>query len=150
MEDLVLDSGVYRIGRFRNAVTQLQVARRLTPVLVKMVPLVEAVEKMFPAGLDGPAASTSFDLKALVLDLEPFAQALSDLPDDKFEYIVNACLDVTHRQSGAGGGFAPVRQNGVDMFNDMTPADVVRIIFAAIQENLANFTSGLTSGSSRQ
>lgn len=138
MADLDLPSGRYRVGKFPNAITQLQVARRLAPVFVKMAPMIEAIDQMLSSDPDRADVS----LGELMRDFGPFAEALSAMDDDKFEYVLNACLDATHRESGAGGGYAPVRRNGVTQFNDIPAPDLLQIAFAAIQENLSSFTTG--------
>lgn len=141
-EDLVLSSGTYRVGRFKNAIEQLQVARKLSPVLVKMGSLVELFERVLSD--DAPAF---IDLKEMMADVAPFAEALADLPDDRFEYIVKACFGVCQRQTGAGGGFSPVMAGGQQMFADITMTDTMQLVFAVIKENLSDFSAGLPSTS---
>lgn len=141
-EDLTLSSGVYRVGRFKNAIEQLNLARKLSPILVKMGSLVELFEKVLSD--DAPA---SIDLKQAMTDLAPFAEALADLPDDRFSYIVNVCLGVCHRQSGQGGSFAPVVVGGQQMFQDITAMETMQLVYAVIQENLSDFFQGPISTS---
>jgi hypothetical protein len=137
MDDLKLNSGTYHIGRFPNAITQLQVARRLGPIFVKMGSLVEAFEKLFPEGLEATPSMSNFDLKDILADVEPFAEALAGLPDDRFEYVINTCLATVSRETG--GRFAPVMLGKQQMFEDIAPSEVMQLVFAVIQENLSNF-----------
>lgn len=141
MSELNLTSGEYLVGKFPNAIVELHVARKLSPAFVKMGSLAEAVERLFPAGLEGAPVQGNVDLKSLLSDVAPFAEALAAMPDEHVEYVVRACLRAT--QFKTGGRWAPVIGAGDVQMQPIPFTDTMQIVFEAIRENLGNFTTAL-------
>lgn len=73
----------------------------------------------------------------------PIASVLASLPDADFEYIVNACLDVTELEQ-PDGGFAPVRVKGVVMF-PFDLSTLIGIVWNVLKGNLSGFFGDLGS-----
>jgi hypothetical protein len=116
---------------------QIHVARRLTPILSEIAPLVKTVSK----------DSKGEDYLEMAAK---GAAALSKLSDDEFNYILFELLSSVSRKQ-AGGGWAPVVSSGgkAIMFQDIdNVVSILRLMWEAVMCNFKNFTSALypTSG----
>ena len=102
------------------AIKQFHVVRRLTPLVDAAKDMLDdkAVKRLMEGG-------KTEDVQLSDFQFGPIASVLASLPDADFEYIVNACLDVTELEQ-PDGGFAPVRVKGVVMF----PFDLSTLIGA--------------------
>ena len=117
---------------FMPAIKQFHVVRRLTP-------LVDAAKDM----LDDKAVKRPMEVQLSDFHLGPIASVLASLPDADFEYIVNACLDVTELKQ-PDGGFAPVRVKGVVMF-PFDLSTLIGIVWNVLKGNLSGFFGDLGS-----
>ena len=72
------------------AIKQFHVVRRLTPLVDAAKDMLDdkAVKKLMEGG-------KTEDVQLSDFQFGPIASVLASLPDADFEYIVNACLDVT-------------------------------------------------------
>ena len=83
------------------------------------------------------------DVQLSDFHLGPIASVLASLPDADFEYVVNACLDVTELKQ-PDGGFAPVRVKGVVMF-PFDLSTLIGIVWNVLKGNLSGFFGDLGS-----
>lgn len=121
----------YRVGRL-DARKQFHVARRLTPVMGALV-----------AALKGGEGELSGEnvLSALV----PMSEAVATMADADADYVITTCLGACERESVVhGAGWSPVSApNGRLMFDDIALPQMLQLVAAVIQENLAPFFPGL-------
>lgn len=129
--DLQINGINYRTGRM-SAMVQFHVARRLAPILFS---LGQAAAKMGEAGPTEAAMEG-----ALFTGFTAVAEGLSKMSDADSEYVMNACLDITARESG--GGWAPLRVRAGLMFQDIDLQAMMKIAMSCIQENLGSFFPG--------
>ena len=83
------------------------------------------------------------DVQLSDFHLGPIASVLASLSDADFEYVVNACLDVTELKQ-PDGGFAPVRVKGVVMF-PFDLSTLIGIVWNVLKGNLSGFFGDLGS-----
>lgn len=131
MADFEIDGHSYRSGQM-PAKTQFHVLRRLAPVLSSLKDL---------SGLTGGNAET------MAASLGPITEAIAKLSDADTEYVLDACLEVTERQQGAG--WAKVQTKGArrPMFDDINFAVMLKIAMAVMQDNFSSFFPASLSGS---
>ena len=131
IKDKTFDTGVM------SAKKQFHVLRRLLPLIDGVKDMLDGDEmrKLFREGADHVRLSE--------IELAPLAEKLASLPDADFDYIMDACLDVTEMRQD-GGGFAPVRKNGAVMFPlDLTVT--MAIVWHVLRENYTSFFADLRS-----
>ena len=86
-----------------DARRQFHVARRLSSVLS---PSADAIGKLAPDA----------DSKAgFIAAIDGFFEALSSLPDDQLDYVIDACLDTVSRKDGTQ--WSPIRRGGAMMYD---------------------------------
>ena len=86
-----------------DARRKFHVARRLSSVLS---PSADAIGKLAPDA----------DSKAgFIAAIDGFFEALSTLPDDQLDYVIDACLDTVSRKDGTQ--WSPIRRGGAMMYD---------------------------------
>ncbi len=129
------NGNTYKAGTI-PAMQQFHVARRLAPALEKLL-------KIDGQKLDAAKLASGVFEGDLSPVLGPVLEAVSCLPDEDVEYVINTCLNAVDMQQ-SGGAWAPVRHAGVLMFPLDMPAMLV-LTYHAIRANMAGFTQGLPS-----
>lgn len=125
----------YRSGRLTPFV-QAAVVRRLLPCLVGLGTAVKEMK------LKVGDIEQMDDLATIVNAFGPIASAISKMSDDDFNFVLNACMDVTTRLDGekwariraVGGGF---------MYEDIDLSVMMQITYKTLAENLGNFLPGM-------
>ncbi|MCX5495368.1 hypothetical protein OSH11_11670 [Kaistia dalseonensis] len=132
-------AGVQYNSRKMDAFQQFHVARKLAPAVA---PFMKAIGPMLVAS---QAAETQ--PAALVESLLPLMQAISDMPADDCDFIVQSCLSVVSRKQAGGGGWAPVwnKDAKVFMFDDIDMTAMLAIAAQVIRENVGSFSRALPS-----
>ena len=125
----------YRADRL-DAFKQLHLTRKLAPMVPKLVPILDRLQKAFKAG-----KGVADDLSEFAEAAGPFADAFAALPDENVDYIVKTCLSVVRRQQGAT--WSPIMLGDALMFSDLDIGQMIPIVFRVIRENLGNFMQGL-------
>jgi hypothetical protein len=124
----------YRAAKL-DTFKQLHVSRKVGPVLPKLLPVFVQFTK---SAKDGAPAD---DLTAVAAAVEPLTQALADMPDVDFEYVVNTCLAVVQRNQM--NNWAPVYSAGGGlMFDDIDLGATVQLVAKVIWYSLGPFLSG--------
>ena len=96
-------NGVQYRAQTMDARRQFHVARRLSAVLS---PSADAIGKLAPDA----------DSKAgFIAAIDGFFEALSTLPDDQLDYVIDACLDTVSRKDGTQ--WSPIRRGGAMMYD---------------------------------
>jgi hypothetical protein len=96
-------NGVSYRAATMDARRQFHVARRLSSVLS---PSADAIGKLAPDA----------DSKAgFIAAIDGFFEALSTLPDDQLDYVIDACLDTVSRKDG--NAWSPIRRGGAMMYD---------------------------------
>ncbi|WP_413207761.1 phage tail assembly chaperone [Rhodospirillum sp. A1_3_36] len=114
-----------------DARKQFHIARRLASLLAKVDGL--------PVGSFRSAGSAT-EAEALKI-AGAIGEALSSLPDEQVDYILDACLDTVDVKQ-TGGGWAPLRARGVLMYPIDLPTLLI-VVGRVLLGNLAGFTDAL-------
>ena len=102
MTEFEINGVTYRAATM-DARRQFHVARRLSSVLS---PSADALGKLAPDA----------DSKAgFIAAIDGFFEALSSLPDDQLDYVIDACLDTVSRKDGTQ--WSPIRRGGAMMYD---------------------------------
>lgn len=133
--EFTFKKGTYKAGVL-PAMRQLHVGRRLAPVLEQLLLIDRSAYKSAMAG-DSPVEGNWQQI------IGPLVHAVSCLPDEDVEYIINTCLEVVEMKQ-PGGSWAPIHKNGVIMFPLDLPG-MLLMTYHVIMENMAGFTEGLSS-----
>ncbi len=116
----------YRIGKL-DAFKQFHIARRLAPVLTSWAEVTKTQK--------APEPGSEMDA------LKPIIDAVSKLSDADTDFVIHTCLAVVMRRDGER--WANVRSsNGMLMYQDITMADMLILVYSVVEENLASFFGG--------
>jgi len=123
------------------AKTQANISRRLTPLILPLVPAFNAIVKT-----KATAGGTLDFLEPLAEMLVPFAEALADMKDERFDYIWDASLSALQRR--VGDNWMPVVSRGnVIMFEDLKDlGKILPLIIKVLMDSLGPFIQGLLTG----
>lgn len=119
--------GVQYRAAAMDARRQFHVARRLSSVLS---PSADA--------LNGVKASDS--KAAFVAAVNSFVDAVSKLPDDQLDYVIDACLDTVSRKDGTQ--WSPIRRGGAMMY-DLDLYTQGAIVYHVVRGALDGFFASL-------
>ena len=121
-------NGVQYRASTMDARRQFHVARRLSSVLS---PSADAIGKLTPDA----------DSKAgFIAAIDGFFEALSTLPDDQLDYVIDACLDTVSRKDG--GAWSPIRRGGALMY-DLDLYTQGAIVYHVVKGALDGFFASL-------
>ena len=137
--EITINDNHYRIGRM-NAITQFNVLRRLTPCLTCLTSLASNDIKL-EFDENNNATNINGDLNAV---LAPLGSAIAALGDEDVAYIFNACLEIAERKQ-TGGTWAPVRKNGVTMFDGLSLPTLLQLTYHVLRQDMADFFKELPS-----
>jgi hypothetical protein len=128
----------YRAGKL-DARTQFHVVRRLAPVLGSFRDILAVVR---PA--EGQERVDPIEA------IEPLADAVSKMPDDHVDYVLDACLSVCQREQPGGAGWSPVWnvQAKRPQFEDIDMLAMLQIVANVLAGALSGFFPGLLFASS--
>ena len=129
--DFSIDGIEYKAVKV-DAVKQFHLARRLSPFLEAIIPLVSKVK----AGAVNADDST-FD--ALLEGYAPFAKMMADMPDDQADYILFGLLACVKKKQANGLGYAAVTNGNALMYQDINCVHMIKMAYHALMENLADF-----------
>ena len=96
-------NGVQYRAAAMDARRQFHVARRLSAVLS---PAADAI---------GKSKDDKSVKGGIIAALDGFFDALSSLPDDQLDYVIDACLDTVSRKDGTQ--WSPIRRGGAMMYD---------------------------------
>lgn len=153
MREMEIGGRNYRIGDL-DARKQFHVARKLGPIVSALVEVMGRAARMAPP--EPPPAAAGEDAASLprrwlsassdpIGALQPLIEALSTLPDESVDFILDTTLSAVSRQQPSG--WAPVMSGGVLMFADLGLAEMVQLAFAVIEDPLSRFFHALPSAS---
>lgn len=95
-------NGVQYRASTMDARRQFHVARRISSILTPSNDAIKGVK-----GNDNKAA--------FIAAIDGFFEALSSLPDDQLDYVIDACLDTVSRKDGTQ--WSPIRRGGAMMYD---------------------------------
>lgn len=95
-------NGVKYRAETMDARRQFHVARRLSAVLAPSADAINGVKDSDSKG-------------AFVAAVNSFVDAVSKLPDDQLDYVIDACLDTVSRKDGTQ--WSPIRRGGAMMYD---------------------------------
>lgn len=132
--EIEVGGNAYRLNKMPVRV-QFQVARRLAPVVMHMRGVLAAVS----TGTDAVATASAAVSADFLGALEPLVDAISGLPDDTVDYVLDACLAAVQR--GQGQAWTPVWnvRGKVMQFDDIDLPAMMKLAAAVLQENLGSF-----------
>jgi hypothetical protein len=125
-----INGKTYQLGRL-TAISQLHVARRLAPALMK---LQVAADDSTPLVEEGGG----MNMTAIGKVLAPMAEALAIMTDQDVEYVVNTCLKVVQVKQEQGWAWV-MNSGGVLMFHDLQLPDLLQLTAQVIGANLGGF-----------
>lgn len=138
---------------------QLQVSRRVLPILAGLIPAmatqfkqtVEMRQRAEASGEETPPLKDilSMDMSSLVPGLQSAAQAIADLPDEQFRYLQNECLMQVQRSRGGDTGWTPIwnKAAGQLQFQDLEGHEILLIVTEVLKHEVGPFYLGLVSAS---
>ncbi len=120
-----LNGNTYRAGRL-NAWDQLDVARKLTPVVggLACVDIGEVI-----GGRVGDS-------------LTPLFSAIADMKDRDFKLVLKVCLSVVQKRNG-NQWFSIITPQGDLMDENMGGSELIMLCVEVVKANLSGFTAGL-------
>ena len=95
-------NGVQYRAQAMDARRQFHVARRLSAVLAPSADAINGVKDSDSKG-------------AFIAAVNSFVDAVSTLPDDQLDYVIDACLDTVSRKDGTQ--WSPIRRGGAMMYD---------------------------------
>ena len=95
-------NGVQYRAQAMDARRQFHVARRISSILTPSNDAIKGVKDN-----DNKAA--------FIAAIDGFFEALSTLPDDRLDYVIDACLDTVSRKDGTQ--WSPIRRGGAMMYD---------------------------------
>ena len=95
-------NGVQYRAQTMDARRQFHVARRLSAVLAPSADAINGVKDSDSKG-------------AFIAAVNSFVDAVSKLPDDQLDYVIDACLDTVSRKDGTQ--WSPIRRGGAMMYD---------------------------------
>ena len=95
-------NGVHYRAQTMDARRQFHVARRLSAVLAPSADAINGVKDSDSKG-------------AFIAAVNSFVDAVSTLPDDQLDYVIDACLDTVSRKDGTQ--WSPIRRGGAMMYD---------------------------------
>jgi hypothetical protein len=143
MEDFEIEGRRYKSSKM-DARTALHVLRRLAPAFKDM----ETLRGVIDAADTGKKEVGPADFLAAAT---PLVQTLSDMPDDKLDYVINACMGLVSREEGVGWPRIWNKQTQRPQYDDITLLLMLQIVAAVIMGTFADFfSSPLSSSLARQ
>jgi hypothetical protein len=131
-----------------SARAQLQIARRLAPVLEGLVPLFHHLNRgnlMPSANGDGALVPGPIDPYEIVASM---LKTMAKMPDEDVDYVMNNCLAAVRFQSG--DRWAPLMAPGGGLMLRVVEEDLsthLRLVWEVLAENLTNFSLDRLLGS---
>ncbi len=116
-----------------DARTQLHVVRRFGSFAKHLTQL----KAVFDA-----AKSGSQDADSILSVVGPLGEALAQLSDEQVDYIMDAALNAAEIKKDGDQGFAPLRANGVTMYQIDAVQELI-IVAQVLKANLAGFITVL-------
>jgi hypothetical protein len=134
MIEFKLNDKEYRVEKL-DAFKQLHVSRKIAPLIPAMIPIFLKIAKM--------QGKFQENIDALPQTLQPFADALAELPDESAEYVYITCLSVVRRR--AMDHWAAVISPGtrISPFDDIDFVTMTQLVIRVIEHNLGPFIGGL-------
>lgn len=120
MKSDLITNGQYRINQHLDTFSQFAVMRKVTSVIPMLMPVFVESEP------------------------SPFSllMAFSMMKDDDVQFVTNKCLSVVSRYDTEAKKFYPVMNaQGQLMYNTITPAEIMELTAAVIQNDMFDFFS---------
>lgn len=146
-----------------SARTQLQVSRRVTPVLMGVVPALldqmrsRAAQMQRQTGEETSEKSETvnslLDLdmsvvrETLLPALQNAAEHLAGMPDEEFDYIMGECLSLVSMQREGDTGWVPIWNRSARQlqFDTLDGSTLLLIMVEVLKTELTPFMTGLVS-----
>lgn len=120
-------NGVQYRAQAMDARRQFHVARRLSAVLAPSADAINGVKDSDSKG-------------AFIVAVNSFVDAVSKLPDDQLDYVIDACLDTVSRKDGTQ--WSPIRRGGAMMY-DLDLYTQGAIVYHVVKGALDGFFASL-------
>lgn len=138
--ETTINNVTYDIGKMPVR-TQLHVLRKIGPLLAKL----DKLPGIFM--LAKQSSMTKEETAFLVFQsIGPVMTALSDLPQEDVDFVMDQCLLVTQRKDATTGKFATVFTGAMMMFPLELP-ELMKLVFEVLKHNYDNFFDLLPLGS---
>lgn len=133
--EVTLQDKNFRVGKL-NALDQLYVYKRLSPILPAFAIGFEKVGKLAEAG-ELAEEENLISMSEMVLAFSPIIETFSRIPDDDMDFILKTCLAVVQIQDGKE--WHPVASNGHIMYDSLDVSDMLNLVFYVVRDELINF-----------
>lgn len=145
MAQFTVGDHVYQSDRI-GAIDQFNISRRLTPVVVALVPLIN-----LGATPEEISAAIGSDLAKNARLIEPALEAISKMSDDDVQFILSKTLSKVQRGvkdpvTAVVMAWSPLWGAGGLQYDDLSMPDMIRIVWNVLSEQLGGFFSGSQSG----
>lgn len=142
MREFKLGEHLYRVGKL-NVFDQLLIVKMLAGNIKNIITpdLVAFIEKAFRGFKEGEKPKLTDD--DLISLFGPFSEAVGKMPEVDFNRIINLSLGCTQRRQSEI--WSSVQVDGVLMFQDISAAQILKIVFEALVGNLGGFFDELPS-----
>lgn len=142
---------------------QLNVSRRVTPLLVGMIePMIEQMklaskrrEAILQAtggagATPAPIGILDMDIKSLLPGLARSAELLAGMSDTDFDYLQDACLSLVERQRSGDTGWVSIWNSRAKMsqFEDIEGHEILLIMTEVLKAEIGPFLVGIVSSMS--
>lgn len=124
---------------------QQHVLRRMLPVLASLAP---AVAPLMAAKDGGQAPDAREVLRAVFGAIGPLSETLADMDDERFDYVMNACLLRAERFDADGAwhqAFVRAGSGVSSMYQDISSAHQLLIAREVLSHNLGGFSEALVA-----
>jgi hypothetical protein len=141
MSEIQINGDIFLCGRM-NARKQFHVARRLTPIINHLVPLMNGTPMLVNDGT-GTMVPSLGNL-GIVQAIAAISDTIRELPDADADYVIDTCLDAVKFRSG--NSWAPLRAPGSPpggglMLGSADRFDTqMRLVGEVLWENLSDFS----------
>lgn len=156
--------GVQFQARRMSPMVQMQVMRRVTPVLMGVVPAMldqmKARQAALTAGSNAGEETEKASAPKSILDmditvfrdtivpaLQNAAVHLAGMPDDEFQYVMRSCLELVSMRREGGTGWIPIWNQTARQaqFEDIDGSTLLLVTVEVLRQELSPFMTGLVS-----
>lgn len=141
MSTVELDGIAYRTVAKMPAFEQFHVMRRLAPVLAVL-----GVNAALLLPTQRREEAKKEDVLSFLQLLGPLAEVIAKLSNEDADYVLNACMSKFERRVSENQWQKIMPSPGQFMFDDIDMRVMLRLMSAAIEENLGDFLRGLSGG----
>jgi hypothetical protein len=136
MIETTINEHEYRITKL-GLFDQAHVTRKLAPVVPQLAPLITALTG------DALVEAVEGDFSSMAEAIMPLANALAEMPEADFNFVMVKCLSVVKRRQDSL--WSPVIAGDSVMYDDLELLEAIELIVRVVVASLGNFIQGLVT-----